>query len=49
MRLEEVGSNRLLDLQLSDFRDLGLKNNFSHERVVAIAPIVIDVLNTSPS
>ena len=36
MRLEEVGANRSLDLELSDFRDIGLKNGFSHERVVSI-------------
>ncbi|MEM7572987.1 MAG: DUF4292 domain-containing protein [Bacteroidota bacterium] len=36
MRLAEVGSDRSLDLELSDFRDVGLKNGFSHERIVSI-------------
>ncbi|MEM6398166.1 MAG: DUF4292 domain-containing protein [Bacteroidota bacterium] len=36
MKLEEVGSNRSLDVQLSDFRPVGLKNDFSHERAVTI-------------
>lgn len=36
MKLEEVGSQRLLDVELSDFKPVGLKNDFSHERVVTI-------------
>lgn len=32
MRLEEVGSSRMLEVEMTDFRSVGLKNDFSHER-----------------
>ncbi|MEL6668064.1 MAG: DUF4292 domain-containing protein [Bacteroidota bacterium] len=36
LQLAEVSSNRKLDVELSDFRAVGLKNDFSHERTVTI-------------